>query len=297
MAKRHLLIDSREKIPPKQPKTATNWDLCALCQISTSEALQCPAKSTKKPTGAGYVSLAEDLLQYKDLAPLQKKTDLDRLDDGNGFQQTFMTNNAKWHKSCRIKFNQNEIRRLQKASEKEVSPCASGCQTRATDQLAVESEQPACFFCNEVAGSGTFHVAATKQLDVNVRKCAIQLEDTKLLAKLVPADMIALGAKYHLSCLNKLYNRARLAISANSNDDDETDLHSMALAELVAFMEEMRDDECSPVFKMADLGDMYKKRLEELGASKCGVHTTRQKTGCFHCYLTYRLIPKEETFC
>ena len=37
--------------------------------------------------------------------------------------------------------------------------------------------------------------ASTKQLDMNLRKAALELEDTELLAKLIPGDMIALAAK------------------------------------------------------------------------------------------------------
>ena len=40
---------------------------------------------------------------------------------------------------------------------------------------------------------------------------AIQLEDTDLLAKLAPGDMVALEAKYHTKYLANLYYRARAA--------------------------------------------------------------------------------------
>ena len=41
------------------------------------------------------------------------------------------------------------------------------------------------------------HEAATFQIDKRVRACAVQLEDTELLAKLSTGDMVALEAKYH----------------------------------------------------------------------------------------------------
>ena len=63
------------------------------------------------------------------------------------------------------------------------------------------------------------------------------LEDTALLAKLAPGDMIALEAKYHLKCLSTLYNRARATDSTSSDLDSNAHLYSIAFAELVAFMD------------------------------------------------------------
>ena len=71
------------------------------------------------------------------------------------------------------------------------------------------------------------------------------------------------------------YNRTR---EAAPKDEDEARLHGIAFAELVAFMEDMRSDGCAPVFKLADLADLYKTRLEQLGATvESRIHTTRLK--------------------
>ena len=40
-------------------------------------------------------------------------------------------------------------------------------------------------------------------------KIAVELSDTKLIAKLSEGDMIATEAKYHARCLAALYNRYR----------------------------------------------------------------------------------------
>uniref|UniRef100_UPI00358E360E uncharacterized protein n=1 Tax=Myxine glutinosa TaxID=7769 RepID=UPI00358E360E len=89
--------------------------------------------------------------------------------------------------------------------------------------------------------------------------------------------MIALEAKYHRNFLRMLYNKARPAISKDEQEE-EAQLHGIAFAELVAFMEETRGADCAPVFKLADLGDLYKVRLEQLGATEGQrIHTTRLK--------------------
>ena len=52
-----------------------------------------------------------------------------------------------------------------------------------------------CFLCDNPGGSEGLHNASIYNIDAKVRKCAIALKDTTLLAKLEPGDMIALEAK------------------------------------------------------------------------------------------------------
>ena len=59
---------------------------------------------------------------------------------------------------------------------------------------------PMCFFCDAPVEQD-YHKAATKKLDINVRKMATELKDTLLLAKLSSGDMIATDAVYHKHCL------------------------------------------------------------------------------------------------
>ncbi len=90
--------------------------------------------------------------------------------------------------------------------------------------------------------------------------------------------MIALEAKYHGRCLVGLYNRARKARAMHVSED-RADLHGTAFAELVAYIEDFRMEEgVAPVFKLADLANLYKIRLEQLGVANEGrVHTSRLK--------------------
>ena len=108
-------------------------------------------------------------------------------------------------------------------------------------------------------------------------KSVITLEDTDLLAKLAPGDMVALEAKYHTKCLANLYNRARAATeSAIADTGVDARVSGIAFAELVTFMEEnCRKKGIVPTFKLSDLVRMYKARLEQLGVSVEGrIHST-----------------------
>ena len=132
--------------------------------------------------------------------------------------------------------------------------------------------------CQATAGSAGLHNASTYSIDTNVRRIAVELEDTALLAKLAAGDMIAIEAKYHHDCLRRLYNRGRKVVHKSNNEDDLC-LHGKAFAELVAFPEGTNsDDDSAPVFKLTDIAQMYKTRVEQLGGIVATrIHTTKLK--------------------
>ncbi len=138
-----------------------------------------------------------------------------------------------------------------------------------------------CFFCGKPAkASESLHHASTFGLDGRVRQCALQLQDQSLLAKLSVGDLIALEAKYHVQCLVSLYNnRARQTKGSDEKEDNCTTNQGIALAELVAYIEDARaDNEVVPIFKLADLSRMYSTRVEQLGTCLHGrVNSTNLK--------------------
>ena len=259
--KRHALVNPALSSTPKQLKatSAINWELCALCQTEPDETLQFPARSSKLPVGSGYMSLAENLNQFKDLGIVPMDLDVEKLDEGIGIQETLMIHSAKWHKTCSLKFNQQALQRVSRKQTKQRSQNAgtSGVQTRSA--FSHTTALDLCFFCNEPAGTTYLHEASTHKLDMKVQRCALQLEDRKLLAKLSAGDMIALEAKYHRNCLTTLYNKAR---QATEKEENYSHLHGIAFAELVAYMEGMRDEESVSVFKLTDMVSLNKKRLQ-----------------------------------
>ena len=104
------------------------------------------------------------------------------------------------------------------------------------------------FFCDDA--SGTLHQASTFKMDARVRKCAIQLQDRVLLAKLSESDLISQEAVYHSNFLVTLYNKAQRF--SESTEGGEEKLHQgIALAQLVAYIEETRAESVDtiPVFK------------------------------------------------
>jgi len=136
-----------------------------------------------------------------------------------------------------------------------------------------------CFFCREAPGSADgLHDAATFQLDSHVRSCAMILSNMDLLTKLNAGDMVAQDAKYHQNCLMNLYNRLwKIKEMSGKSSNDEQATEGLSFAQLVVFIEEaLSDGEMAPVFKLANLAQLYASRMEQMLGVKydCRVHTT-----------------------
>ncbi|KAH3772797.1 hypothetical protein DPMN_174143 [Dreissena polymorpha] len=58
-------------------------------------------------------------------------------------------------------------------------------------------------FCGDE--SGDLHEASTFMIDRRVRECALELQDTVLLAKLSAGYLISQEEKYHTTCLINLF--------------------------------------------------------------------------------------------
>ena len=97
------------------------------------------------------------------------------------------------------------------------------------------------FFCDEHdPNDDTLQETSTFELDARVRKCALQLGDKPLMAKLSGGDLVAQEAKYHIKWLVSLYNKVRDADAKTAEPDPGRMNHAVALAELVTYMEEAR---------------------------------------------------------
>jgi len=105
----------------------------------------------------------------------------------------------------------------------------------------------------------------TFSVDSKVRQCATLINDNILLGKLAGGDLIAAEAKYHPTCLLSLYRKIACAhadADESNLDDDSVAINvnseSLALAELIAYMENIKIIESTPtVFKLSELSKIY----------------------------------------
>ena len=152
-------------------------------------------------------SLADNLIKFSQLGELPFS--LERLDEGNGIEMTMINNEAQYHQSCRLKYNNTKLRKAEKRVESEKYSTTVECthtRSKCNESSSSSSIKAVCFFCEKLPGNSGIHEVATFQVNENVHACAVLLEDTELLAKLSTTDMVALEAKYHTKCLVDLYN-------------------------------------------------------------------------------------------
>ena len=144
--------------------------------------------------------------------------------------------------------------------------------------MRTTSSEVSRFFCDSTEGN--LRKVLTFQLERKVRLCATILEDNTLLRKLSDFNMIAKDAAYHSKCLLALYRRSKQK-SCVLNDNEnvfEKQVHGQVLAELVLYMEQNANEDKEYIFKLADLPNLYKTRVRELGGhTPDRVHTTKLK--------------------
>ena len=281
MAKKFQLVDTFEQRTPTTPPE-TNWKLCLVCQEETTESLLCPVLSKRRDPGSGYTTMAANLVKFDELGKLPRTVQLQRLDEGQGVEATMVAHQAKWHKTCTLQYNNTMLRRAEKRpiASSSVFGCSDDVPGKRTRSLSSEAttSDASCFFCGE-SGTEILHGVATYQVDTRVRKCAAQVGDNELLARLSMGDMVALEAKYHSKCLLALYYRAKTTVEAEPKTDHEGVMSRIVLAELVLYIEETHLEEgTASVFRLSDLAKLYTTRMEHLGFALCKkVNSTRLK--------------------
>jgi hypothetical protein len=130
----------------------------------------------------GYQSLANNLTKFDDLGKLPRTLQLDRIDKGQGIEAAMVTNEAKWHKTCRLRYNNQMLQRAQKRERE--SPERDGAPRKCSRLRSSQPSEVSCFFCGQAAGTDGLHEVTTLQVDQHVRKSAELTGDSLLLAKL-----------------------------------------------------------------------------------------------------------------
>ena len=224
-----------------------DWNKCIFCQEDSAENVRCPADSVDKLNDSGYTSIVASLTAFCDLGCLPPNIDMTEMDDGDGLEKTFTQRKAKFHKTCRLKFNQPELKRAAKRKmcvKDEVTDI--GAQETFTWQKASRASNPVnkCFFCEQPASDALLlHKVSTFGLDSRVRQFAINLQDQHLLAKLSEGDLIATEAEYHVQCVVYLYNRDRDRSIQSDAEYGANVAHSTAFAELISYMQTVLEDD------------------------------------------------------
>ncbi|KAK3761797.1 hypothetical protein RRG08_010121 [Elysia crispata] len=250
-----------------------DWSKCIVCQAETGKKLSCPAKSKRKDTGAGYETFIANIRLFEEAGcedlPEWIKSEVKDA-------ETLAINEGKWHSTCYSRFSRTKADRLAERKRKRESDAFDKTFTRvnssnSNDPRGVTESTAStprmfrgnmCFLCHEKGGR--LHLVQTLELDRRLRDCVQDLQDQQLIAELNTAsDLVAREAKYHAKCLTAVYNRHRDSEKARASNTSMSSA-SLALAELIAFMEESNVEDRSTVFRLADLSKLYEARVNQL---------------------------------
>jgi hypothetical protein len=160
-----------------------DWNKCVLCQEDTTETLSCQADSMRI-TGSGYKTLADNLLSFNQIGCLPKCIYLSRRSNGEGIQSTFQNHKAKWHDSCRLKYNKTALPRTQKRKMWTTEETASDSRKYTRQSVDAHTSAENCFFCDKSSGTDCLCKAgSTFDLDKHVRTAALKLGDKAIFPK------------------------------------------------------------------------------------------------------------------
>ena len=242
-----------------------DWGQCIVCQKKTSEALKCPLKAEGSGDKSGaYVSFMANVNEFKRLKEmpvplcLGEDVDVDEL----------VKNQAKWHKSCHLKFSVGKLERAVKRKRDEQSDDSG--PTKRCQYLHRQPFARDKYIFSE-KDDGHLHEFQTYDANDNVKKMAKDLQDSALLTRIEGGDLTALVAKYHLSCLTGLRNRHRSLLRQSQSQGLDQNLadkvEARAFVELATHIENSVKSGTF-CFKFSVLRQMYKNRLNDLGVNK-----------------------------
>ncbi len=247
-----------------------DWKCCVVC--GGGGDLKCPAASFQGNGQEIYASFLEAVKEFKDLQCLPAEVKFSDDED----TETFMTNKAKWHKACHLKFAYSKLQRMknQRSKKRELNN-EEGQRISKRLKTGATSVQN-CIFCPEVGGK--LHNCSTMNLDHELRRMAEELQDTSLLAKIGGGDLIAIEAKYHLKCLSAYRNKYRSSQRAKKDstvDRFSSIVKAKSFVELISHIEDGIENS-QFIFKLSELHTLYVNRLKSL---QCGqqINKTRLK--------------------
>ena len=118
MYKNYKIADPQQAGPShsREIQPITDWTVCCLCRTVTPESMRCSyeSKPTNVNVGQGYSTVATNLIRFNELQASPIPIDIGRFDEGKNIEVTMLEHLAKWHKSCRDKFNKSKLKRAEK---------------------------------------------------------------------------------------------------------------------------------------------------------------------------------------
>ena len=180
-----------------------DWSNCIVCRKSEGNLI-CPAnRPNAKQSYTDFLQIVNGFLSL-DKLPTQI------IISGKERAEDFVTNSAKWNKSCLLKFVSSKLACARERHARSIEDDPESLQRkspRLSEVSASTSHKLKCIFCE--SSEGLLHSCSTFNLDTQLRGMATKLQDIDLLSRISSGDLVAIDAKYHSKCMLGYKNRFR----------------------------------------------------------------------------------------
>ena len=190
MANANLMVDKRQ----------TDWCKCCLCQMDKKDEFLVSAPILYVAEHDGYKMIATNVPLFYENNEMPMIMDLAMLDDNGGIEDTFFKNQAQYHRSCRLMFNNDKLgctRKRKSNSQNNERHESHGNLCRTTCDVK------AYIFCKTISPAHNLKQVMTNDLNGRLNECAKILNDVKLLVMPWHAQEL----KYYVSLVP--YNRKK----------------------------------------------------------------------------------------
>ena len=222
-------------MPSFKTVQALHGGLELLCDLWGEGDLKCPAYSNQDNGLEVYGRFLETVAEFRNLESLSVSVKFNDEYDA----EMFIKNQAKWHKTCHLKFVSSKLLQLQKRKSS-LEPGSVQQQRKSKRQrTSHNSDQNSCMFCSEI--SGTLHNCTTMKLDQDIRRMATDLQDSLLLARISSGDLMAIEAKYYFNCLSAFKNKYQSTQGpqkSSSNSQEKEVIQAQVFAGLTLYIKE-----------------------------------------------------------
>ena len=93
-----------------------DWTKCFICKNDTKEKLQCSQNAITANAKQSYEVLAKSILDFKSIGNAPINVQVEKLSCGKTLSQSLYDNSAKFHRTCKKKFDKDKLERAKKAA-------------------------------------------------------------------------------------------------------------------------------------------------------------------------------------
>ena len=170
---------------------AVNWNNCIICGESSKQDLRCPLNLRSTQTLEEKIALYETFLQMlRTLSENGIPADV-KIDENTTAQQLY-EKRASWHGACRRRFLVDRIeKKIIAHKRKSGEPSGSGEASGISDRTKIPRQgvdTSLCIICQEDSNAPT-HLVQTLQASAKIQSMAQDLQDTKLMTRVVGSDL------------------------------------------------------------------------------------------------------------